>query len=134
MIPRSFLLENQCCILNCAAWRKWRLWRNSGEVSATSATCRFYILCAVSAVIAVFKTAKTAITALIFFCFTNNTIRITDSFSFNYKDLLDHLITLSPQSCGHFLFVRRDTAPLPKECLNTSIDTSKKNIKNSPRK
>ena len=35
--PTSFLPENQCCILNYAAWRKRRLWRNSGEVSATSA-------------------------------------------------------------------------------------------------
>ena len=35
-----------------------------------------------------------------------------------------------------FRFCRRDTEPLPKERLNRSIDTSKKNnnIKNSPRK
>ena len=35
----------------------------------------------------------------------------------------------------HLSVFRRDTEPLLKECLNTSIDTSKNNnIKNSPRK
>ena len=83
------------------------------------------------------------------------TIRITDSFSIDYADFPNYLITSSPHFHGllptclqpssfvsveslrkHSYISRRDTEPLPKECLNTSIDTSKKNnnIKNSPRK
>ena len=67
-------------------------------------TLSFHISCAVSAVlavIAVFKTAETAITAVyVFVFFLNKQIRITDSFSIDYADLLCCLITLSPHSYG----------------------------------
>ena len=67
-------------------------------------TLSFHISCAVSAVIAViavFETAITAITAVyVFVFFLNKQIRITDSFSIDYADLLCCLITLSPHSHG----------------------------------
>ena len=82
----------------------------------------------------------------ILIAFNTTTIRITDSFSIDYADLPNYLITSSPHFHGllptylqpssfvsvevrrkHSYISRRDTEPLPKECLNTSIDTSKKN-------
>ena len=85
--------------------------------------------------------------------FNTTTIRINDSFSIDYADLPYYLITSSPLFHGllptclqpsSFVSVevrripsyisRRDTEPLLKERLNTSIDTSKKNdnIKTHP--
>ena len=61
-------------------------------------TLSFHISCAVSAVIAVFETAITAVYVFVFFL--NKQIRITDSFSIDYADLLYCLITLSPHSHG----------------------------------
>ena len=80
--------------------------------------------------------------------FNTTTIRITDSFSIDYADLSNYLITSSPlfhgllSTCLQFsssasaevrrspqkalLHFRRYTELLPKEHLNTSIDTSKK--------
>ena len=73
------------------------------------------------------------------------TIRITDSFSIDYADFPYYLTTSSPHFHGllspypyptfsasvevrrkHSYISRMDTEPLPKEHLNTSIDTSKK--------
>ena len=78
--------------------------------------------------------------------FNTTTIRITDSFSIDYADLSNYLITSSPLFHGllstclqpssfasvevrrkHSYISRRDTEPLPKECFSTSIETSKKN-------
>ena len=91
----------------------------------------------------------------ILIAFNTITIHITDTFSVDYAVSPYYLITSSPLFHGllstclhlsssvsvevrrkHSYISRRDTEPLPKECLNTSIDTSKKNnnIKNSPRK
>ena len=68
---------------------------------ATLRTLSFHISCAVPAVIAVFETAITAITAVyVFVFFLNKQIRITDSFSIDYADLLCCLITLPPHSYG----------------------------------
>ena len=87
----------------------------------------------------------------ILIAFNTTTIRITDYFSTDYADLPNYLITSSPHFHGlcptclqpsSFVSVevlripsyisRRNTEPLPKECLNPGIDTSKKNIKIHP--
>ena len=86
----------------------------------------------------------------ILIAFNTITIHITDTFSVDYAVSPYYLITSSPLFHGllstclqlssfvsvevrrkHSYISRRDTEPLPKECLNTS----KKNnyIKNSPR-
>ena len=81
----------------------------------------------------------------ILIAFNTITIHITDTFSVDYAVSPYYLITSSPlfhgllSTCLHLsssvsVEVRRkhsyisqmDTEPLPKECLNTSIDTSKK--------
>ena len=61
-----------------------------------------------------FKTAETAITAVyVFVFFLNKQIRITDSFSIDYADLLCCLITLSltPTDFLHFVLSPFSTCP-----------------------
>ena len=89
----------------------------------------------------------------ILIAFNTITIHITDTFSVDYAVSPYYLITSSPLFHGllstclqlssfvsvevrrkHSYISRRDTEPLPKECLNTCTDTSKKNnnIKTHP--